>query len=452
MAAAGLVLTMHEKKVLTDKPTSEPRLLQVLVFIFCHERTGTPTWRMGGKHEIEKDERLSLAAPSTQPARNERGTGPGRRQDVSNVEHSNDEEKQEGEVKKEQTRFGSSSFVGSHDAKRKKAGVQLVTDEAVYDYGDNDNDRANDDDEEIGGNDAESPRPGAFAVGQDRNMRSRSSGNITAATTSGATRNTNRAFRRNGVGSSEQITAVATVVQSRPDSIPSTIETSDVPCITLYRDKRVWTVFCLLLIACIGLAAGLVLSFLQEDDNNNPSPIDSSTQNATVAPSPSPTTAAPTVVTDSPTSSPTMRNLEEFLARKSPDGGAALLSSESNPPKQALEWLLNDDTLALASLPSYRTLQRYVLQVLRYSVIGDAGSDTLVNWQNGTASECDWLGVTCNMLSKVTEVMLQSMNLATTLPDELVLLSDLGKCLTNRIMFCKLNVVEPNDLLRRIRH
>ena len=397
---------------------------------------------MGGKQELEKDERLSMAPPSAPPSRSDERNALGRRrQDTRRMDQGGEEkeEKQE-EVKNE-------AFARSNDAEKRSNDFGVTTDGDI----DGENIEGEGNDEERG-NDAESPRPGAFAVGQDRNMRSRSSGNITAATTSGATRNTNRAFRRNGVGSSEQITAVATVVQSRPDSIPSTIETSDVPCITLYRDKRVWTVFCLLLIACIGLAAGLVLSFLQEDDNNNPSPIDSSTQNATMAPSPSPTTAAPTVATDSPTSSPTMRNLEEFLARKSPDGGAALLSSESNPPKQALEWLLNDDTLALASLPSYRTLQRYVLQVLRYSVIGDAGSDTLVNWQNGTASECDWLGVTCNMLSKVTEVMLQSMNLATTLPDELVLLSDLGKCLTNRIMFCKLNVVEPNDLLRRIRH
>ena len=303
---------------------------------------------MGGKQELEKDERLSMAPPSAPPSRRNEGNALGRRrQDTRRMDQGGEEkeEKQE-EVKNE-------AFARSNDAEKRSNDFGVTTDGDI----DGENIEGEGNDEERG-NDAESPRPGAFAVGQDRNMRPRSSGNITAVTTSGSQRNTNGAVQRNDTGSSEQITAVATVVQSRPDSIPSTIETSDVPCITLYRDKRVWTVFCLLLIACIGLAAGLVLSFLQEDDNNNPSPIDSSTQNATMAPSPSPTTAAPTVATDSPTSSPTMRNLEEFLARKSPDGGVALLSSESNPHKQALQWLLNDDMLPIANLPSYTATLR----------------------------------------------------------------------------------------------
>lgn len=164
-----------------------------------------------------------------------------------------------------------------------------------------------------------------------------------------------------------------------------------------------------------------------------PSPTPQPTRLPTLT-TPSPIPPAPVQATVSPTSLPTMRDLEEFLARKSPDGGAALRSTERNPQNRALEWLLNYDTLVLASLPSYRILQRFALQVLRYTVIEEGGTDDFANWQNGTSSECEWSSVACNRQSQVIAIHLDGRDLITTLPEELVLLSDLGKCLTSRFL------------------
>lgn len=136
----------------------------------------------------------------------------------------------------------------------------------------------------------------------------------------------------------------------------------------------------------------------------------------TEQPTVQPTTVAPTVSpTGAGTTSPTVDHskltLHERIELFSPESLPAL-DNATSPQAQALEWALQQpDT----------SLEHYSLATLRYSSTKDWSNDN--GWLT-TPNVCGWYGIVCRD-DKVVELALSFNDLASTLPDELSLLSDL---------------------------
>lgn len=123
-------------------------------------------------------------------------------------------------------------------------------------------------------------------------------------------------------------------------------------------------------------------------------------------------TASPTVgETPSPTIDHLKLTLRERIELFSPESLPAL-DNATTPQAQALEWALQQPS------PS---LEQYSLATLKYSSTEEWANDD--GWLT-SPNVCDWYGITCTD-GKVTEIALSFNNLASTLPDELSVLTDL---------------------------
>ena len=117
--------------------------------------------------------------------------------------------------------------------------------------------------------------------------------------------------------------------------------------------------------------------------------------------------------------------LFELLLSVSPDGGVAL-RDETSPQYRAFTWLSSpvDNN---SFLPDDRLIQRFVLATFYYSTGGDDwDSDYL--WLTN-ANECLWHSTSssesiCDNLNRIVELDLRSNNLAGSLPQELLIISD----------------------------
>lgn len=137
------------------------------------------------------------------------------------------------------------------------------------------------------------------------------------------------------------------------------------------------------------------------------------TEPPTVAPTTvSPPTASPMIVE---TASPTIDHLKLSLYEKielfSPESLPAL-ENATTPQAQAFNWTLQQAD------PS---LEQYALATLHYSSTTKWSNDA--GWMT-SSSVCDWYGIVCRE-GEVMELTLSFNNLASTLPDELSLLTDL---------------------------
>lgn len=141
-----------------------------------------------------------------------------------------------------------------------------------------------------------------------------------------------------------------------------------------------------------------------------------------IPPLPSPTTGMTTppssgTVTSTkeptlPTLASTDLTLYEKIELLSPESFPALKNA-TTPQARALEWALAQPT------PS---LEQYSLATLHFSSMNQ-------NWINNnewlaSSNVCQWNGITCNG-DNVTQIDFNNINLASTLPDELSLLTDL---------------------------
>jgi len=139
-------------------------------------------------------------------------------------------------------------------------------------------------------------------------------------------------------------------------------------------------------------------------------------------PSGTPTTSSPTIP---PTSSPTFpcntspeEREKSLLAIAASVSNESLVTDDSTPQGQALNWLVNVDQLVLCHDDVADVVQRYVTAVF-YLSIGASTSDKLP-----TTHECDWPGITCNSLDVVSQIKFEE-NLGGTIPSEIIQLSGL---------------------------
>ena len=125
-----------------------------------------------------------------------------------------------------------------------------------------------------------------------------------------------------------------------------------------------------------------------------------------------PPSATPAPVAASPTFASMDLTLYEKIELLSPESFPAL-ENATTPQARALQWTLAQPT------PS---LEQYSLATLYFSSMNQ-------NWINNnewlaSSNVCQWSGITCNG-DNVTQIDLSYIKLASTLPDELSLLSDL---------------------------
>jgi hypothetical protein len=108
------------------------------------------------------------------------------------------------------------------------------------------------------------------------------------------------------------------------------------------------------------------------------------------------------------------------------DNGTAL-ATQGLPQNEALNWLFRNKDLDIFS--NEQKIQRYSLATLYYSLNG-------VNWIPNTkwlsdGNECDWYsradGSKCSSDESIMTIHLKQNNLTGAIPDELMLLTSLGK-------------------------
>ena len=149
-------------------------------------------------------------------------------------------------------------------------------------------------------------------------------------------------------------------------------------------------------------------------------------------------------------------DLSARLAEVSPDGGIAM-NMGGTPQNQSFAWLVQDNRLT-PGRPVSQLEQRYSLATLYYSTVG-------AEWANQfgfltTQDECEWYtgdeGESVCIGPDIFNLNFNSNNLQGTLPDELVLLDGLRKCLlllllllvvvVLRLNKCKGSFLTPSDL------
>jgi hypothetical protein len=128
--------------------------------------------------------------------------------------------------------------------------------------------------------------------------------------------------------------------------------------------------------------------------------------------------------TDPPTPSPqeVIQELESLLSSVSFDNGTAIQTA-SSPQNKALIWLSNNTDLNLYS--NATKIQRYALATLFFSTNGNSWLSKAY-WRRNR-DECEWDAVSCDDNDSIDGLSLESNNLIGTIPNELALLSNLGK-------------------------
>ena len=106
--------------------------------------------------------------------------------------------------------------------------------------------------------------------------------------------------------------------------------------------------------------------------------------------------------------------------------GTGALDDPEHPVFMAFDWLVEEDTLYICPEdPNFA--QRYALAVLYFATRGDQWTKcrrdglTVCSGESflSGAHECEWGGVTCDSLNRVTNLNLDEGNLKGVLPDEL---------------------------------
>jgi hypothetical protein len=188
---------------------------------------------------------------------------------------------------------------------------------------------------------------------------------------------------------------------------------------SLYRpssSKRNIVIGLVIILACVGIAVGLVFAFRPE---------------STTEPTAIPSTAPPAAPT-SPSST-----MADLLSSVSFDEGAAL-ETPGTPQNMAYNWLVKN--INIDTYSDKNKIQRYVLATLYYSTNGDSWTAN-TGWL-GNENECGWSGILCTYDS-IMELVLDENNLVGTIAGEIGLLSDsLGKCLCLRLLSITLILVE----------
>jgi hypothetical protein len=175
----------------------------------------------------------------------------------------------------------------------------------------------------------------------------------------------------------------------------------------LSRSKRNIVIGLVLILACVGIAVGLVFA-LRPKSTTEPTAIPST------APPAAPTSPASTTA--------------DLLLSVSFDEGAAL-EKPGTPQNMAYNWLV--ENINIDTYSDKNKIQRYVLATLYYSTNGDSWTAN-TGWL-GNDNECGWSGILCTYDS-IMELVLKDNNLVGTIAGEIGLLSDsLGKylCLTH---------------------
>ena len=117
---------------------------------------------------------------------------------------------------------------------------------------------------------------------------------------------------------------------------------------------------------------------------------------------------------------------------------SALIRDDSTPQGKATRWIISEDERVLCPNDP-DIIQRWTVAVMYYSTEGNAWTHCFQgDLECGTMSpflnkvallspthECQWAGISCNSMAKVTEVEYEANNLVGTIPTELGLLSQL---------------------------
>ena len=152
-----------------------------------------------------------------------------------------------------------------------------------------------------------------------------------------------------------------------------------------------------------------------------------------------PTSSPSEFPTMTPSSSPTTGRLEEIITMLSNKSGAEALANISSPQFLAATWVSDSDLLQLP-LDSAQLLQRYFLATFYFAMDGDkwvqcsqkdricGGDSKYKSWLIDKESECNWLGIECDVNEDVVEIFFQRSsgnNLRGTLPLELSFLTNI---------------------------
>jgi hypothetical protein len=139
--------------------------------------------------------------------------------------------------------------------------------------------------------------------------------------------------------------------------------------------------------------------------------------------------------TDPPTPSPqeVIQELESLLIPVSFDNGTALRTA-SSPQNKALIWL--SDNADINSYLNATKIQRYALATLFYSTNGANWSEK-DEWMSNE-DECLWYNSGSSVCTRgsVETLSLWDNNLVGTIPNELALISNLGKCSVVLVACC----------------
>jgi Leucine-rich repeat (LRR) protein len=196
--------------------------------------------------------------------------------------------------------------------------------------------------------------------------------------------------------------------------------------VALYRQRRV-QLGAVALLVLIGGAVGGALAFSggggasggssSSSENNS---ADDSPPSPTQSPGPSP------ALSQSPSSAPTVFDVESFLDRLVPEYSQTLAQTVGSPQEKALSWLKSDPVVEDYS--NFKALQRFALATLFYAT---EGADWVNNtgWLDFNQTECDWYSSAeegpCSDAGQITYLSLLDNGMAGTLPDELAILTDL---------------------------
>jgi len=137
---------------------------------------------------------------------------------------------------------------------------------------------------------------------------------------------------------------------------------------------------------------------------------------------PSPT-VAPGPLTPMPTflcgMSTQMRSDAVFSIASSISDSTAL-QNDKTPQGEVLDWLLNEDALALCPDDASAVLQRYAIAVFYVATEAEKKAKDL-----SPLHECDWSGITCNSAQDVFVLNIDNQNLKGQIPSEITALNEL---------------------------